>query len=206
MRDNTEPYRNKHRRNRLAGSGREALTGLVLLALLAGAIGWSGPAAADEVGDDPGVSGTLTTDPLGLLAGRVNLQIEGAASSFLSLYGGINFLVIEPLLGDSHGRVFGVGPEIGLRFYLIGDAPEGWYLGPYMDIAYLTRDDSSDVGYALGGATGFNLILFDALVLSAGASLGYETMVVDLDDDAQPDRVGIDGYDLRLRLAAGFAF
>jgi len=183
-------------------AGRGAL---LILTLVSGSwIGAASSAAASQAfAEYPDLTTTITTNPLGLINGRINLEVERALSSASSFYFGLNFLILKPAVGQDVGeRLFGIGPEIGLRFYLIGDAPAGIYIGPYADFAYLEKDGNSDFGWAAGGALGVNLILARVLVLTAGVGLGYERMQVDLDTG----HAGAEGFDTRFRLGVGFAF
>ncbi len=185
--------------------GQRGRKAILILTLVAGSwIGAGGRGAAAQVlSGYPEITTTITTNPLGLINGRINLEVERAFSRMSSFYLGLNFLLLKPAVGHDVGeRLFGIGPEIGLRFYLVGDAPAGIYFGPYADFAYLEKSGNSDFGWAAGGALGINLILARVLVLTAGVGLGYERMQVDLDTG----HAGSEGFDTRFRLGIGFAF
>lgn len=152
-----------------------------------------------------GTSNAITVSPLDLFTGTFNLEYERAVASSLGIYGGVNFLYFDGVLRPGAGTVFAVGPEIGARLYLIGDAPAGLWLGPYLNGAYVRNVSggvaSSSFGYGAGGMAGFNLVL-SHFVASVGAGLGY----LDYSSSVLGQRVGQFGLTGRLRLAIGVAF
>src|SRR5690242_18892472 len=83
--------------------------------LAAGMVAMSPVAAFPKEGIDK----SITVNPIDLFTGTMNLEYEQAANKVVSLYGGVNFLVVRGLFQPSETRSFGVGPEVGLRLYLI---------------------------------------------------------------------------------------
>src|SRR5262245_14996911 len=72
---------------------------------------------------------SLTVNPIDLFTGNINLEYERAVGSRVGLYGGINFLVMRGVLLPAETRQrFAIGPELGLRVYLVGRAPGGLWL------------------------------------------------------------------------------
>lgn len=161
-----------------------------------------------EVSAAPDRSGTraITVAPVELFSGTFNLEYEQALASFVSLYGGVNYLGMRGILPAGYDRALVIGPEVGARFYLIGNAPAGLWLGPYVGAAYVSNTaggvTQSSFGWGLGAMAGINLVLFKHLMLSAGAGTGW------VDHSSSPNgvRVGLYGFVPRLRIAAGVAF
>jgi|CXWL01.1.fsa_nt_gi hypothetical protein len=161
-----------------------------------------------EVRSAPDNSGTraVTVAPVELFSGTFNLEYEQAMASFASFYVGVNYLGMRGILPAGYERALVVGPEVGARFYLLGSAPAGLWLGPYLGAAYVSNTaggvTQSSLGWGLGAMAGFNLVLFRHLMLSLGAGTGW------IDNSSSPAgyRVGLYGFVPRLRLAAGIAF
>jgi hypothetical protein len=146
---------------------------------------------------------TITANPLDLVSGIVNFQLEHAIAYRASAYVGVNFLVISPVWDHSRGSgYFAVGPEAGVRFFLIGTAPEGLFIGPFGTIDYVSASDHSTAGFSAGGMAGVTVIAFDVLDLSLGAGLEYRGLGITVDGN----QLGYEGWAPRLRLAMGFAF
>src|SRR3954468_10538022 len=79
---------------------------------------------------------SLTVNPIDLFTGNINIEYERAVASRVGLYGGLNFLVMHGvLLPNDTTKRFAIGPELGVRIYLIGRAPGGVWLGPYVNAA-----------------------------------------------------------------------
>ena len=156
-----------------------------------------------------GYENSLTVNPIDLFTGTINIEYERAVANKVGLYGGLNFMVMRGLLySQDAGNRFAVGPELGLRLYLIGRAPGGLWLGPYVNGAYVRHSGNDDFGardsLALGGGgmAGVNL-LFGQFNLSLGAGAGYYDWGVITSGDR---RAGSSGFTPRLRLAVGAVF
>jgi hypothetical protein len=147
----------------------------------------------------------ITVNPLDLINGTFNIELEHAVTRDISLFGGVNFLLVPPMIADPGGDLFGVGPTFGLRWFMFGAAPQGIFIGPYVDLDYLNTDKEDKFGYAVGGMIGFSLVALDVLALSLGAGLGFQDSAVDTDKDGKYD-IGIYGASPRFRFAVGFAF
>lgn len=148
----------------------------------------------------------ITMMPVELFSGTLNIEYEQALASYASLYGGLNFIAFRGVLATGYDRAFVVGPEVGARFYLLGDAPAGLWIGPYLGASFVsntvagtTRDS---FGWGAGAMAGINLIFFRRLMISLGAGTGW----IDMSSSPTGYRVGLYGFVPRLRLAAGVAF
>lgn len=147
----------------------------------------------------------ITLNPIDLFTGTANIEYERALTTWASLYGGLNFLYFGGVLRLNTTTRFAVGPELGARLYLIGNAPAGLWLGPYVNAGYVTNFDGGSsygsLGLGAGAMAGFNLVL-GHFIGSLGAGVGY------FDNSARvgEGRIGQYGVTPRLRLAVGVAF
>jgi uncharacterized protein DUF3575 len=149
---------------------------------------------------------TFTVNPIDLVNGYFNFEIDSALAPAVSFAGGVNMLVWDGIWQHPDGDVFAVGPEVSLRFYPFLGAPAGFWLGPYAGISYVRvskgNSSSENVGAYGGGMLGYTIIVADVLVGSVGVGLGY----ADLSDRVSGERLGLRGAQPRFRLAIGFAF
>lgn len=154
---------------------------------------------------------SLTVNPIDLFTGTINIEYERAVANKVGIYGGVNFLIMRGVLMSSDARNrFAFGPEVGARLYLIGRAPGGLWLGPYVNAAYVRNigvaGDAPSGGDALslggGGMAGINL-LFGQFNLSLGAGAGYYDWGVVTSGTRDPSS---SGFTPRLRLALGAVF
>ncbi|MFW6197518.1 MAG: hypothetical protein ACOC5B_01505 [Myxococcota bacterium] len=140
----------------------------------------------------------FTVDPGALIDGRLSFELDNALSDFLSFHVGASFLFFDGVFDDSDESFFGIGPRLGLRLFLVGDAPAGLWLGPFADLYYLRWEDrqGSDhhFGYAVGAEAGVTFVLLRVLALQLGVAFSYHDLVVR------------DGIDPRFRLGVGIAF
>lgn len=154
---------------------------------------------------------SLTVNPIDLFTGTINLEYERAIASRVGFYGGMNFLVMRGVLLPSQtARRFAIGPELGVRIYLIGRAPGGIWLGPYVNAAYVRESydggnyNRDNLALGAGGMGGVNL-LFGQFNLSLGAGAGYTDYAV-FTPAGSLRPAGTSGLTPRLRLAIGAVF
>lgn len=177
-------------------------------------------AARAEVYDDPSVErpyhsllrsawdNSLTVNPIDLFTGTLNIEYERAIGTRMGVYGGLNFLLMRGvLLPQETTRRFAIGPEVGLRLYLIGRAPGGLWLGPYLNAGWVRESvggeyNRDNLALGAGGMAGINL-LFGQFNLSLGAGAGYNDWGV-LTSGART--AGSSSFTPRLRLAVGAVF
>lgn len=71
----------------------------------------------------------------------------------------------------------GLGLDIGARWYFFGDAPSGFHAGPLLSAYYAVehRDgvDLAGLVFSPGAQVGYQAVLWDWLVLGAGAGGSY---------------------------------
>jgi hypothetical protein len=123
---------------------------------------------------------TFTVDPGALIDGRINFEFDSALNPWLSFNAGVNFLAFNGVFDNTEDSYFAVGPRFGLRLYMLGTAPAGLWIGPFIDLYYVrwgeTQEDRRAFGLATGGEIGVTFILLRALVLQFGASVLYQNV------------------------------
>lgn len=137
---------------------------------------------------------TFTVNPGALIDGRINFEFDSAINPWLSFNAGVNFLTFRGAFDDTDEDYFGIGPRFGLRLYMLGTAPAGLWIGPFVDLYYVNwpdgNQDDRGFGYATGGEIGVTFILLRALVLQLGASFRYQD-VAERNDWSPAFRFGI---------------
>jgi hypothetical protein len=175
---------------------------VVMLASLAALLA---PVAALADGLQTPYENTLTVEPIDLLTGTFNLQYERAFSPSLSAYLGLNYLYISGVDQPNSGTQLALGPEIGVRLYLIGRAPAGLWIGPDLSTAWVRNvsygQEWDSLGYSAGGMVGVNLALGHFT-----GSLGFGGNFYDYSHYDGTTRVGFYGLEMRERLAVGVVF
>lgn len=131
---------------------------------------------SDEA-DDEGPRWTVTVDPLTFAIGYPHVQIERRLSDRFSLYIGPHARLYDGVLAEAPEPYLGLGAEAGLRWFLVGGAPEGpWLMARTVLAALWTTDDSER--RSLGGYSsvlvGYTGVLGRHFVLSGGA--GYNQL------------------------------
>lgn len=165
--------------------------------------------AADSRHDDDALhtshQNALTVAPIDLFIGTLNLEFERALATRVSGYGALNLMLYRPILYPSQGNSFGLGPELGLRIYLLGRAPAGLWVGPYINALWVRNAGEGysvdSLGLGAGGMAGVNLV-FGQFLLSLGGGVAY----VDHSAYRDEERVGAYGLTPRLRIAVGAVF
>jgi hypothetical protein len=92
----------------------------------------------------------LTVEPIDLLTGTLNLQYERALIPAVSGYVGFNYLYFSGYDEPNAGTQLAIGPEIGLRLYLVGRAPAGLWIGPDLGTAYVENLRNGEHTVSLG--------------------------------------------------------
>jgi hypothetical protein len=155
--------------------GRGLLLGA---AVCAATVLWSSTSQAQPFVPRDYQTTTFTVDPGALIDGRINFEFDSAMSRWVSLNAGVNFLAFNGAFDRTEDSFFAVGPRFGLRLYLIGTAPAGLWIGPFVDLYYLRwRDAQQDrraFGFGTGGELGVTFIVLHALVLQFGVSFLYQ--------------------------------
>lgn len=139
---------------------------------------------------------TITTNPLGMALGIFNIEYERAVSDRVSVYGGPSYFGLG--IGDESIDAFGL--DLGARFFVSGQAPEGFFLSPGLGLAYVTASatDESLFGWTASGLLGYTWLFGRAFDLSLGFGGSYFNMEV--------AGVGFRGFLPAARASIGAAF
>ncbi len=126
--------------------------------------------------EEPSARNTFTINPMVLRDKRLGVEYEHAFGRGFSLYMAPEF---------AYGRAerswnLALGGTLGMRFFVLGNAPTGIYFGPEFGVDYrrARRDDALRKGFGLGlgGNVGATLVLFNRLTLAAGLSAQYRAI------------------------------
>lgn len=167
---------------------------LLAIATLALALGAAGRASAEP-------DWTVQVDPLTALLGFTHVQVERRIGDHASVYLGPSLrLYSSPLL--QREDYLGLGGEAGVRWYVLGTSPRGWWGLVRGVAARLSTEVDGTTRTAPGGYAsvlgGYTWILGDFFVLSAGAGVQYFAYTV--------ADVGLSGVLPALHTTFGFAF
>lgn len=136
----------------------------------------------------------ITVNPLAFLFGTANVEIEHGFHDRFSLFAGPQLLFLDD--------IFGVGVQGGARVFMIGHAPEGFWIGPQFTFAYASVGDATGVAYGLGGLLGYTFIFENGFDLSLGAGAQYLAATAKSADAS----ASLDGVYPILRASIGYAF
>lgn len=126
--------------------------------------------------EDLGARNTFTINPLALQHSQLGVEYERAFGKPLSLYVAPEF---------AYGRTpeawtLSLAGTLGIRLFVLGNAPSGIYFGPEFNVAYQLRSQNHvrrrGVGVGLGGTVGWTLVLFNRFTLAAGFSAQYRSI------------------------------
>jgi hypothetical protein len=126
-----------------------------------------------ERGYDSGPN-LLLVDPGALLNGVLSVEYERALASWFGLSVGLSVWTFHGLFSPSGDPSYvSVGPELGAKFHVIGDAPGGLWLGPTLAVGYLAARSSGTLSrpwsWGLGAAIGYNFIFGHHFTFQLGA-------------------------------------
>lgn len=130
--------------------------------------------------EDLGARNTFTINPLALQHSQLGVEYERAFGKGFSIYAAPEF---------AYGRTpetwtLSLAGTLGIRLFVLGNAPSGIYFGPEFSANYQLRSQDSvlrrGVGLGLGGTVGWTLVLFNRFTLAAGFSAQYRS-IPDLD-------------------------
>lgn len=181
-----------------------------LVVILSAGSAWADtttPVPSGSVGDGyTGPLNTITANPLGLAFGALNFEYERAASERLSWFVGPSYWSFSTSLnGGSEGKTAAYGLSAGLRYFLTGRAPEGFFLSPGVSASYVTTSYGSGadaVGYDVSGIAGYTWLFGDVVDLSIGLGAAYRHAEVEVAGRT----LGFSGVVPTGRLAIGAAF
>ncbi|MCA9657717.1 MAG: hypothetical protein KC486_05195, partial [Myxococcales bacterium] len=124
---------------------------------------------------------TLQIDPLTTALGYVHLQVERALGTHASIYVGPSLRLFNGLLDLDETRTFiGLGAELGVRWFVVGGAPKGWWVQARGVLAHLKADSGvTDIGGYVSVLGGYTAIFGGWFVLSGGLGAQYINYTVD---------------------------
>ncbi len=147
----------------------------------------------------------ISVNLLDAIDGYFNAGWEHVLGDSWSLYLGAEVLAFRGVFDDYEGSVVALGPVLGANLYLIGDAPQGLFLGPFVIGSWVRVSDgtnsASDFGYAFGGRIG-GAALIGSFHLSAGIGAVWRAFSVDINESD----LGPRGFRPRFELSLGYAF
>ncbi|MBA2660763.1 MAG: DUF3575 domain-containing protein [Bradymonadaceae bacterium] len=130
-------------------------------------------ASSPEEAAPDAVSWTVQVDPLTTALGFVHVQLEYAWSDSISTYVGPHLRLYSGILPGERDEFLGLGAEFGLRYFLLGKAPEGLWLSARAVGAHLSVADETALGGYASGLVGHTWIFASRWVLSGGAGVQY---------------------------------
>lgn len=148
---------------------------------------------------------TVTLQPLSLLSGYIDLEVERALGRHVSVYvapGGI-FSSGHRLDGSWTGGLFAWSVDLGARWFPLRDAPSGPFVdlsGGYFTSWFSTGDRYRGDGGRVMLLLGYTLLAWRHLALSAGLGAQYRLM------RDQHSTVFDEQWAPAFRLAVGAAF
>lgn len=154
---------------------------------------------------------TITIEPLSLIFARtIDVEFEHAVSPGVSLFVGPSVIIGTPSTTYANESYFGVGVSFGARFFMFGNAPRGFFLSPFAEIAYASASvngaSGSGVAFAVGGLVGYTWLIGDVFDVSIGGGVQYFSEQVTATNGSTTYQVGFNGVLPALRLALGFGF
>jgi hypothetical protein len=122
-----------------------------------------------------GARNTITVNPLALQNEQLGVEYELAFGKVLSVY-------VAPQIAwgaTQTDSILSAGGSLGVRFFLLGAAPNGIFFGPEIAGTFERIVDDGILrrgfGLGLGAGVGWTLVFFDRFVLSVGFSAQYLT-------------------------------
>jgi len=79
----------------------------------------------------------LMFDPGALINGVANFEYERALNELFGITVGMNIDSYKSAWYANAPGYVAIGPELGVRFHFIRAAPRGFWIGPYLDLAYV---------------------------------------------------------------------
>jgi len=150
------------------------------------------PLAHADEGNGGGTPNALVINPGDLFNGVISIEYERALNSFFGITLGASIGLFKGVFAPPAGAYYTAGgPELGVRFHFIRDAPGGLWLGPSVNLYYVA---GRAFGYGIGAAIGYNFVIGRHFLLQLGIGGGFN----DYGDGIQ--------WSPRLRLGIGGVF
>lgn len=119
---------------------------------------------------------TVTVDPLTTAIGFVHVQVERDIGTRASVYLGPSLRLFDGILVDTNGPYLGVGAELGVRGFFVGDAPEGaWGMirGVIARVSTVDPVSAARVGGYASALVGYTAVVGPGFVLSGGLGVSW---------------------------------
>ncbi len=111
-----------------------------------------------------------------LFGGVLTVEYERGLTSLLGLSIGASLASFRGVFVPNVHTT--IGPELGVRFHLIGDAPWGLWIGPSVSVFYVAERFGGLVyrqfGYGVGAGVGFNVRAAAWLAFQIGVAGGFQ--------------------------------
>lgn len=124
-----------------------------------------------------GVDWTVVVDPLTTVLGYVHVQLERRISDRFTLYMGPHLRLFDSVFSDEKEPYRGYGAELGVRFFPLGGAIDGFWVGIRGVAARVVTHDPAEPASEFGGyvsaLAGYTHFLGSRFVLSGGAGMQY---------------------------------
>lgn len=161
-----------------------------------------------------GPQNTLTVNPLSLVVGMVSLEYERVTSENLSVFVAPSYWSLGVGAGDDEFSFSAYGLGLGVRYFMTGMAPEGFWVAPSLELAFASAKyagaEGSSVGYGVGGQFGYTWLIGDVFDISLGLGAAYSNNEVEVEYEeagiASTRADGFSGVLPTLRFAIGAAF
>ena len=141
---------------------------------------------------------TLSVDPLTTAIGLLHLQVEHTLGPRASLYVSPSLRFFDGILPGINGPYIGLGAEVGLRGFFVGEAPKGGWVMWRGVLARLSTEEHAQIGGYNSVLVGYTGILGPGLVLSGGAGVSYFMYGV--------ETYGVHGFAPALHTNIGWSF
>jgi len=148
-------------------------------------------AAVEPEEETPGFG--ITINPLAMIFTVFNIEFEKRVAPAVSVFFGPELVL--------SGNVTAFGATAGARFFMIGEAIEGFWIAPEVGLYYASSGSASAVGYSAGGLLGYTFV-WGHFVLSIGGGARY----IDITAGSGGSTVSAAGVAPALRLSIGAAF
>lgn len=152
----------------------------------------------------------ISTNPLGMLVGTLNVELEQVVMPTLSLFVGPQVQFSQGIGSSPDRSVWGVGAVGGLRFYPWGLAPKGLYLSPQLSLAYASVTsgsvEGSGTGFSVAGMVGYQWIIGRHFALALAGGVQYLSVSAEASSGTSSAALSTSGIYPALRLGLGLAF
>lgn len=152
---------------------------------------------------EPATWNSVTLNPLALEREQLGIEYERVLGAPASVY-----IAPQAVYGSAGSSwVLSAGGNLGVRFFVLGTAPNGLFIGPEVSVMF-QRSHQAGVfrrafGVGVGAGVGWSLVFFERFAFSVGFAAQYRS-IPDI-ESAEPDTVRT-SFTALPRLAFGVAF